>query len=135
MHRIIGISEDKYWLEAIKKAVDDKVIVRIVHCSDPLVNCLDELSEAGKDTLFLIDAYSKISISEVVSTLSRRGWRYLVVVTADPSVKEAYTIFHESGGYDYWEKTYMIPDIQTNIKKCLTEIHQCPLEMDSMDFE
>jgi FixJ family two-component response regulator len=59
----------------------------------------------------------------MVQRLREQGCKYIVVVTADPTVKEARSIFREAFGYDYWEKTYDTDRIYHQILRCIQEIN------------
>lgn len=131
MNKIIAIGENKDWLDKVKTALDQDANISLIQCGNTLIDSLACLPEADMNTLLLVDANSKVNITEVVSNLSQRGWKYIVVVAADPSVKEAYTILHESGGYDYWKQTYDIPTIRAKTKKCLSEIQEYSLQIDA----
>ena len=121
MRKIIAISQDDYWLKAIHAAVAGLGKVQIASCDDSLRECLDRLPAVDPQALLLVDVFSKENIDKIVSGLYQAGWRFIVVVAADPSLKEAIRVI-KAQGFDYWKKTYTIPDIETEIRKCLEEI-------------
>jgi hypothetical protein len=52
------------------------------------------------------------------------GWPHVVVVAADPSVKEAHAVLQGNPGYDYWKKTYAASVIRADVTRCLEEIEK-----------
>ena len=134
MNSVIAIGEDGYWLAAVKKAGEDGLDIHVVSCDHPLIKCLDCLPDADINKLLLVDAFSKVDVSEIVSILSERGWRHIVVVAADPTSREVYRVLHESGGYDYWTKTYRVPEIRLKIRRCLDEIEKRSLTKGSEEL-
>jgi hypothetical protein len=69
-----------------------------------------------------VDATIQSQMKDVVTTLRDQGWRYVVVVAADPSAKVATTILRGNLGFDYWEKTYDDEEIRKRIIECINEI-------------
>jgi hypothetical protein len=122
MNQIIVIGEDRYWLEAVQAVTINEATITIIQCQDPLLECLDCLPKPDLAALILVDAYSRLSIVEIVSKLFQLGWRYIVVVAADPSVKEAQQILRQSQNFDYWPKTYVTNVIQNKIGQMLQKI-------------
>ena len=124
MRKIVALSKDRHWLDAVQMAAAGLVSVQIIACDDLLLKCLSYLPPVDAQALLLVDAISKENISEVVAGLYQAGWRFIVVVAADPSVKEVYKVLKKSNGYDYWRKTYVVSEIEETIKKCLDDMTQ-----------
>lgn len=122
MDRVIAVGEDKYWLAAVKKIEAPWLSVETYPCDRPLLDCFGCLPEPDKDALLLVDVFSEVDISQILSTLLRLGWGYIVVVAADPSAREIYKVLHDAGGFDYWNKTYQAADIRAKVDKCLEEM-------------
>lgn len=120
--QIIAIGQDLYWLEVMKKADGAILAVEKILCFNNIKDILADTRSLVHDTLLIIDAFGRPNIKTAVQRVRKLGWQYIVVVSADPSAKEAITVLRDAGGYDYWVKTYCIPDICTNIEKCLEEI-------------
>ena len=122
MDRVIAVGEDQYWLAAVKKIEAPWLSVETISCDRPLLDCFGCLPAPDKESLLLVDACSKVDLSEIVSELARLGWGYIVVVAADPSARESSRVLQESGVVDYWDKTYQIADIRASVEKCLQDM-------------
>lgn len=121
--QVYVFGRDKYWLDAIAKVQLDDVSIETVQCQELLSDCLNDLPEPNPDALVLIDVFShREKIEDVLLQLRSRGWRNIVVIAADPSVKESRSVFRERLGMDYWNKTYDVAIIQLKIEKCLRDI-------------
>ena len=121
-HRVIAIGRDPYWLDAVAAATWAAVTVETIACPDEYPGCLDHLPPADAEALLLVDATAHADIATVTHTLRERGWRYTVVVAADPSTREARAVFREGGAYDYWPKSWSSRAIQRAIARCVGEI-------------
>lgn len=120
--RIITLGQDTHWSQTLKDAVDKVFIARDFDDFQSIEDFLDSAHKPDPETLLLIDVSEQPSIKMTVQRLRKLGWPYIIVVAADPSVKEAYVVLHDAGGYDYWQKTYQVPAIRVNIERCLNEI-------------
>jgi hypothetical protein len=122
--RVYAFGHDKYWLEALRKVKLEDIVLEIVYCSSEcLSDCLHELPRADPNALVLIDIFShQESVGKVLLTLRSQGWRNIVVIAADPSVKESRDVFRQRRGLDYWNKTYEATIIQAKIEKCLKDM-------------
>lgn len=122
--RVYAFGRDRYWLEAIQKVRIENVRIETVACQECLSDCVNDLPEPDPEALVLIDIFSHTeTIEDVLRNLRGRGWQNIVVIAADPSVKESRSVFHERLGLDYWNKTYDAAIIQSKIEKCLREIN------------
>jgi hypothetical protein len=121
-YQVYAWGQDEYWLKAVMKAADKAVRVEPILCPARCLEYLDRLPEADPEALMLVDATRQPDISAVVQSLRDQGWRYVVVVAADPSWKEARAVLRGTVGYDYWEKSYDPCVIQREIERCLTEM-------------
>jgi len=130
--RVVAAGRDTYWLSAIQKAMsgwaENPVTLK---CSGDLLKCISSLPDPDPSTILLADASGQSEIEKVVATLREMGWRYVIVVAADPSAKEATAILRRNLGYDYWEKTYDEEVLRTRIKICFNEITKELPPMDS----
>ncbi|HLO13654.1 MAG TPA: hypothetical protein VK206_02420 [Anaerolineales bacterium] len=126
--RVYAFGRDKYWLDAINNVKLDNVILETVHCSECLSDCLDDLPNPDPDALVLIDIFSpRETIDNVLRNLRNRGWRNIVVIAADPSVKESRDVFLERQGSDYRDyrnKTYDVSMIKSMIEKSLRDLRK-----------
>jgi hypothetical protein len=120
--QIYALGQDAYWLDVVKNISGETFTLEIIQCPGDLRDCLYRLPRADVKTLVLIDASWQSDIENMVQSLRSLGWSYIVVVAADPSVKEARAILRGNLGYDYWKKTYVASVIQSYINKCLEEI-------------
>lgn len=119
----MAFGQDSYWLTAVQNAMagwaGDPSMVK---CSGDFPNCISNLPAPEANTLLLVDASGQNDMEQVVAKLRARGWKYVVVVAADPSAKEATAVLRRNLGYDYWEKTYDEEDIRKRVKACFDEI-------------
>jgi hypothetical protein len=114
--RVIALSQDTYWLKAVHQALLGRV------CDLRLLKSIVALPQSEARTILLVDASGQSDLEEVVIRLRDLGWRYVVVVAADPSAKEATLVLRRHLGYDYWEKTYEEDDIYLRMKECFEEM-------------
>ncbi len=121
--RVAAIGQDAYWLTAVQKALagwtDDPITVK---CPENFPNCISNLPLPQPNIVLLVDASGQGDMEEVVAELRAKGWKYIIVVAADPSAKEATAVLRRNLGYDYWEKTYDEDDIRKRVKACFDEI-------------
>jgi hypothetical protein len=121
--RVTAFGQDAYWLIAVQNAMaglaDDTSIVKF---SSDFPNCVANLPTPETNTILLVDASGQGDMEQIVAKLRARGWKYVVVVAADPSAKEATAVLRRNLGYDYWEKTYDEEDIRKRVKACFDEI-------------
>jgi hypothetical protein len=94
----------------------------IVKCPGDFRHCIGNLPAPDLKTVLLVDASGQSDIEEIVGRLRSQGWRYVIVVAADPSVKEATAVLRGNPGNDYWDKTYDEKDIRKRIDQCVGEI-------------
>lgn len=120
---IYAFSQDTYWLNVIKKIRLEAIQLKIIQCSGAMPDCFKRLPDTNSDALILVDAYGHSDdIRVVIQNLRNLGWKYVVVITADPTVKESLDVLREQLGFDYWAKTYVASSIRLSITKCLAEI-------------
>ena len=121
--RVVAVGQDAYWLEAVKNAMagwaGDSVMVK---CPEDFPDCIGNLPAPEVNAVLLVDASGQGEMEQVVAGLRARGWRYVIVVAADPSAKEAAAVLRRNQGYDYWEKTYDGDNIRKRVKECFAEI-------------
>jgi hypothetical protein len=122
--RVCALGQDLYWLEAVRKTGDELLTVEAIPCPGNLVECLDRLPAKDANTLLLVDATWQPGVEQLVQRLRQLGWPYVVVVAADPSVKEAHAVLQGNLGYDYWKKTYAASVIRADVARCLEEIER-----------
>lgn len=121
--KIFALGKDKYWLTVLKN-LELNVSLKTIHCLGKLPACLDALPEVETNAIILLDASGQANIKEGVRVLRNRGWRYVVVVAADPSANEATVMFRNKLAHDYWVKTYDIHPIVNRLEDCLEEIRK-----------
>jgi hypothetical protein len=120
---VYAFGRDKFWLDAINKVKLDDVVLETVQCQECLSDCLDDLPDSDPNALVLIDIFShQEKIDMILRNLRSRGWRNIIVIAADPSVKESRDVFRQSLGLDYWNKTYDVSIIQSKVEKCLVDM-------------
>lgn len=121
---IVAVGQDAYWLTAVKRASAgwQETPPHTLECPDAFTDCISSLPAPDADSVLLVDASGQSSMEVIVSMLRSRGWRYVIVVAADPSAKEAVSVLHRNLGYDYWEKTYDEDDIRERMKETFNEI-------------
>lgn len=121
--RVLAIGQDDYWLNAVQQAtVDYAANPAILKCSGALLKCISNLPRPKADTILLVDASGQEDLPCVVQKLRTEGWKYVIVVAADPSAKEATSVLRRNLGYDYWAKTYDEQEIRSQIDNCFEEI-------------
>jgi len=121
--KIVAVGQDPYWLAAVQKASQLwSGETATLKCIDDLVNCIGGLAAPQINTLLLVDASGQGNMEQIVTSLREKGWKYVIVVAADPSAKEATAVLRRNLGYDYWEKTYEEQEIRKRLKACFDEI-------------
>jgi hypothetical protein len=122
MH-VVAVGSDVYWLRAVQNAMAAEFDqLETINCSGNLHKYIDDLPKADAHTLLLVDASGQRGIQPFVAALRARGWRYVIVVAANPSVKEAIAILRGNSGFDYWHKTYDESEIKNQVLACSEEI-------------
>jgi thiaminase len=122
MH-IMAMGQDAYWLAAVHNATKDwSNNPRTYKCSGDLEKHIADLPKPDDNTVLLLDTAGQGDMEIVIVSLRSRGWKYVIVVTADPSAKEAPSILRRNLGYDYWAKTYDEADIREQVQSCFEEI-------------
>lgn len=121
--RIVAAGQDRYWLTAVRKALKGGGgEVKLLRCTRELQGCISGLEHPDRDAILLLDASGQSEVEKTVKSLRLGGWRYVVVVAADPSAKEATAVLRRNLGYDYWEKTYDEAAIRERVQACEAEI-------------
>jgi hypothetical protein len=121
--RVVAAGQDRYWLTAVRKAlISGEGEVKLFRCPRDLQKCIPKLPCPDRDTILLVDASSQSEVAKAVEELRTGGWRYVIVVAADPSAKEATAVLRRNLGYDYWEKTYDKVAIRERVEACFLEI-------------
>jgi hypothetical protein len=121
--RILAIGLDEYWLTAVQKATASQSnYVRTRKFSGDPLKCDFALPRPNTNTLLLLDASGQLDMEQVVRKYRSAGWKYVIVVAADSSFKQAVSILRRNLGYDYWEKTYEDSEIYKRIEECFEEI-------------
>jgi hypothetical protein len=123
-YQVYALGQDTYWLKAVARIADESISVKLIHCTQGYPECLPRLPQADREALILVDATGQSDVATVVQWLRGQGWRYVVVVAADPSSREAHAVLREAEGYDYWTKTYASKIIRRSIEECLSEMRQ-----------
>jgi TusA-related sulfurtransferase len=98
------LGQNPHWPKAVARIANEAIRVGPIQCSASYLECLDRLPEADPGSLLWVDATRQPKVRAVVQRLRQQGWRYVVVVTADPSWGEAHAVLRGTVGYDYWEK-------------------------------
>ena len=120
---VYALGRDPYWLTALRKATHRTAVeLKGLACEGEIQQCIVKLPKADPEALILVDASGQTSIEAAVRALRAAGWRYVVVVAADPSAREAAAVLRGSLGYDYWEKSYDETSMLARIRKCLREM-------------
>jgi hypothetical protein len=121
--RVVAVGQDSYWLAAVQRATTSWLgEPATVKCLGDLSNFISSPPGPQANTVLLVDASGQGDLEKVVSGLRNQGWRYVIVVAADPSAKEATAILRRDLGYDYWEKTYEEDAIRKSLQACFHEI-------------
>ncbi|MBN1641805.1 MAG: hypothetical protein JXA09_11265 [Anaerolineae bacterium] len=121
-HRVVAIGRDPYWLNAVAAAAWAAIAVETIPCQDDYPACLEHLPAADPEALLLVDATGHADVAAVTCALRARGWRYAVVVAADPSTREARAVLREGTAYDYWPKSWSSRTIRRALARCVKEI-------------
>lgn len=121
--RILAVGQDTYWLTAIQHATANLMeeLPRHKRRKD-FVKCISDLPRPHPNTILLLDASDQRDLVNAVKGLRARGWKYVVVVAADPSVRQATAVLRQELGFDYWIKTYDEEQIREQIRNCFAEI-------------
>lgn len=120
--RVYALARDSYWLQATKEAADESIEVEPIPCHTGYPECLETMPSADPESLLLVDATGHADVVGIVQGLLARGWRYIVVVAADPSWKEAHAVLKIAQGYDYWQKSYVPNCIRQKIRVWQEEV-------------
>ena len=121
--RVLTVGQDAYWLTAVQHATADLIMdpPGRKHRKDS-VKCISDLPRPSVNTLLLLDASDQRDVVQAVTELRSRGWKYVVVVAADQSARQATAVLRQQLGFDYWDKTYDEEKIRARIKTCFEEI-------------
>lgn len=120
---IVAVGQDVYWLTAVEKAIAGWAgKPDMLECPKELSECVSALPAPDANAVLLVDASGQNDMECTVALLRSRGWKYVIVVAADPSAKEAISILRRNLGYDYWEKTYDEEEIRSRVKASFEEI-------------
>jgi hypothetical protein len=121
---IVAVGQDEFWLTAVERASAgwQQKAPYTLECPDDFTDCISSLPASDEDSVLLVDASGQGNMESIVAMLRSRGWKYVIVVAADPSAKEAVSVLHRNLGYDYWEKTYDEDDIRERMKLTFNEI-------------
>ena len=118
----VAVGQDYFWLEAIQKATTNLIgEIKTVEISTDLKKNTSQLPTPDTNTVLLVDASNQENIEETVKLLKEQGWKYVIVVAADPSANEATAVLRRNLGYDYWVKTYDIEEIINQVKDIIDE--------------
>ena len=121
--RVHALGHDDYWLSAVQRAAQEWAAnPATLKCSEAFLKCISDLTLPKTNTILLIDASGQRDLPGLVKVLRDAGWKYVIVVAADPSAKEAAAVLRRNLGYDYWSKTYNEEEIHSKIKECFNEI-------------
>jgi len=105
----------------VAEIADEAVTVEPIQCPASYLECLDRLPEADPEALLLVDATRQPNIEAVVRRLDKQGWRYVVVVAADPHCRGTYAVL-DAGAYDYWPKSYTPAIIRQSVEGWLRQM-------------
>ncbi|HUG34595.1 MAG TPA: hypothetical protein VMJ90_07485 [Anaerolineales bacterium] len=120
---IVAVGQDVYWLTAVEKAIAGWAgKPDMLECPKELSECVSALPAPDANAVLLVDASGQNDMECTVALLRSRGWKYVIVVAADPSAKEAISVLRRNVGYDYWEKTYDENDIRERVRASFNEI-------------
>lgn len=120
---IVAVGQDIFWLTAVEKATAGWAgTPETLECPDDLTKCISALPAPDANAVLLVDASGQSDMEGAVALLRSRGWKYVIVVAADPSAKEAVSVLRRNVGYDYWEKTYDENDIRERVSASFDEI-------------
>jgi hypothetical protein len=120
---VLALGQDMYWLDAVLEATATLAdIAPVKKFFGVPLKSIPQLPPPKANTVLLVDASGQVDLPAVVSGFRSAGWRYVVVVAADPSAKEATAVLRRNLGYDYWQKTYDVDAIREKVLVCITEI-------------
>ena len=122
---VYAVTTDEYWRNILSQVGDETFRIETVYCPEGYPNCLENLPDAAPAALLLLDATGLPDVAGTVRRLRQRGWRYIVVVAADPSAHEARAVF-KAGGHDYWAKASDASVARRQVQECLQKIGQAP---------
>jgi len=125
-----AIGGDKHWLGAMRKTTDRGIMVRTFFCKGDYAMGLDQSFMPDDNKFLLLDATGQRDIAATVRCARERGWKRIIVVVADSSWRQAYTLFHKAGVYDLWPKSYVGPAIRQHMEKTLTELNEAEERLD-----
>jgi hypothetical protein len=97
------------------------IAIEPIYCPGAFWDCLVRLPQAELEALVLLDATSHEDILSAVKHLRQKGWRHIVVVTADPSYSQARHVLAGGTASDYWDKSYDRSTILAQVKEYVTE--------------
>lgn len=124
VHCVYALGQDAYWVDAMVRSGDESVRVQPIRCPGGYDECLGQVAEIARDVLLFVDATDQQDVVATAARLQQLGFRYVVVVAADPSAREAHAVFQEGKAFDYIQKTYVSQVIRADIARCLAEIEE-----------
>ena len=128
--RVLAVGQDLYWLTAIQKAIADLPEHALMKKKKfQAVKCVADLPRPNASTLLLLDASNQRDVAHTVKELRSKGWKYVIVVAADPTAKQATAVLRSDQGYDYREKTYEEMKIGNQVQTWLDEIQAASQSM------
>jgi hypothetical protein len=80
------------------------------------------LGRPHREALILIDSALGTDVEMSTSVLRKAGWKYVVVVAANPTWKQARAVLREAGGFDYWSRTYDPMILRADLMRCWQEM-------------
>jgi len=119
--RVVVVSKDKYWLDAVTEMSDQDFLVVQSFCEDDVSVCVTALNECDAESLLLIDTGLPGNITDGVVKARERGWRYVVPVAAAPFEQEARALLR-AGACDYWTKTYNRSSIRQRLHEWVDQM-------------
>jgi hypothetical protein len=116
------MGQDTYWLDAVAQAAGPDVVVEPIDCAEGYPDCLSKLPPAEPEALLLVEAALRADIVALVQELRALGWPHIVVVAANPHIREARAVLKDGAAFDYWIKSYERPVIRGHLEQNLGEL-------------
>ncbi len=113
--RVYALTMDRAWGKMMEEVSDASFEVIPICCPEGYPNCLENLPSADHDALLLLDATGLRDVAGMVRRLRCLGWRFVVVVAADPTHKEAKAAF-KAGASDYQSKTLSTSIVRSQVR-------------------
>lgn len=102
--RVIALGHDRYWLKAVRSLPADEF--QVTASALPARTETWPLPPADASAVLLLEASGLANVAEMVHYAHQRGWQHILVVAANPSAREAYTVLRQAGACDYRPLTY-----------------------------